>query len=112
MKLSQWYQMLTSAQRNAISAEMDRDARATHEKYKTNYKNRNTVRKRLNRVDVDANVYSDIDIDEEKAFVLTACRAQMPDLDFGTLDPNFIDDIEPYLEFDPEIEDGQYQNRE
>jgi hypothetical protein len=112
VKLSQWYQMLTSAQRNAISAEMDRDARATHEKYKTNYKNRNTVRKRLTRIDVDATVYSDIDIEEEKAFVITACRTQMPDLDFGTLDPNFIDDIEPYLEFDPENEDGQYQNRD
>lgn len=104
--------MLTSAQRSAISSEMDKDVRATHEKYKKNYQNRKTVRKRLHRIDVDTNAFTNIDADSEKAFVIQACRAQMPDLEFGSLDPNFIDDIEPYLEFDPSTDDATYYSQE
>ena len=48
----------------------------------------------------------------EKEFFLQAWRTQMADLDFGTLDPEFVDGIEPYLELDPDVESGIYSSAE
>ena len=111
MKLSQWYELLSKSQRQDIIAEMNKNARATHERYKEAYGKRNAVRKRLNRVDADAEIYDGIDIAIEKDIVLQACRAHMPDLDFGSLDPDLVDDIEPYLEFDPDTDSTEYESR-
>ena len=111
VKLSQWYELLSKSQRQEIIADMTKNARATHERYKEAYGKRNAVRKRLNRVETDAGVYDDIDIDVEKDIVLKACRAHMPDLDFGSLDPNLDDDTEPYLDFDPDTDSTEYESR-
>ena len=111
VKLSQWYELLSKSQRQEIIADMTKNARATHERYKEAYGKRNAVRKRLNRVETDAEMYEDINIDVEKDIVLKACRAHMPDLDFGSLDPNLDDDTEPYLDFDPDTDSTEYESR-
>ena len=111
VKLSQWYELLSKSQRQEIIADMTKNARATHERYKEAYGKRNAVRKRLNRVETDAEMYDDINIDVEKDIVLKACRAHMPDLDFGSLDPNLDDDTEPYLDFDPDTDSTEYESR-
>ena len=111
VKLSQWYELLTKAQRRDIIAEMNKNARATHERYKAAYGKRRAVRKRINRVADDSREDGDLDIAVEKNIILQACRAQMPDLDFGSLDYEFDDDIEPYLEFDPAIDSAEYESR-
>ena len=91
---------------------MNKNARATHERYKEAYGKRNTVRKRLNRVEANAMTYDDIDITVEKDIILQACRAHMSDLDFGSLDPDCVDDLEPYLDFDPDQDSTDYESRD
>ena len=49
--------------------------------------------KQLNQIDLDAVMHPDIDAAKEKQFVLKVCCAQMDDLDFCSLDPDFVDDI-------------------
>ena len=110
--LSQWYEMLSKSQRQDIIKEMNKNSRATHERYKAAYGKRNAVRKRLNRVHTDFADHDNLEINIEKEIVLQACRAQIPDLDFGSLDQEFIDDVEPYLEFDPDVDSAEYISQE
>ena len=72
---------------------MDRNARDTHEKYKKAYGNRREIRKKINVLNVN---------DEARVAMISVFRAQLPDIDFGSLDLDFIDDSEPCLEYDPE----------
>jgi hypothetical protein len=41
---------------------------------------------------------------ESRELLLSAYRGQINDLDYGTLDPDLVDDDEPFLNFDPDIE--------
>jgi hypothetical protein len=95
LRLNEWFQKLSPAQRKLISRELDRNAQETHERYKKAYKNRKDVRKRVNKAELAS---------EDRLLLLRACTAQIPDLDFGTLDPNMIDDNEPELEFNPDTD--------
>ena len=93
LRLSEWVRLLTPAQRKQFASELDRNARATHEKYKKAYKNRQEIRTKINRLNVDG---------EARVALLSVFRAQLPDLDFGSLDPDFVDELEPCLDFDPD----------
>ena len=95
VRLSQWMAMLSPAQRKEFSSELDRNARATHERYKAAYKNRKDIRKRVNKIDID---------DESRVMLLSAYRTQLPDMDFGSLDIDLVDDLEPCLDFNPDTD--------
>ena len=96
VRLSQWLQLLSPAQRKEFSRELDRNARDTHEKYKKAYGNRREIRKKINVLNVN---------DEARIAMISVFRAQLPDIDFGSLDLDFIDDSEPILEYDPETDE-------
>ena len=106
VKLSAWFNMLTPQQRGDISAQMDKDARATHERYKRAYANRRQVRSRLNRIEIDSQHGATFDLNDERNWTITACRANMADMDFGSLDPMLVDDDEPCLDFNPDTDSG------
>ena len=95
IRLNEWYSMLSPAKRKEMSGELDKSARATHERYKKAYRSRLEVRKRVNTATMDT---------ESRELLLCAYRGQINDLDYGTLDPDLVDDDEPFLYFDPDIE--------
>ena len=78
-----------------MSSELDKSARATHERYKSAYAKRREVRKRVNKASVDS---------EHREILLSAYRGQIEDLDYGSLDPDLVDESEPFLGFDPDVE--------
>ena len=41
---------------------------------------------------------------ESREILLSAYRGQIDDLDYGSLDPDLVDDDEPFLGFDPDTE--------
>ena len=93
VRLSEWFNMLSASQRKEISAELNRNARATHDRYKKAYAMRKDVRKRINKADID---------NEMRNMLISAYRTQLPDMDFGSLDLDLVDTLEPILDFDPE----------
>ena len=95
IRLNEWYAQLAPSQRKEMSNELDKSARATHERYKKAYKNRREVRNRVNKADVDP---------ESREILLSAYRGQIDGLDYGSLDPDLVDDDEPFLSFDPETD--------
>ena len=58
-------------------------------------KNRREVRNRVNKADVDP---------ESREILLSAYRGQIEGLDYGSLDPDLVDDDEPFLSFDPDTD--------
>ena len=95
IRLNEWYSMLSPANRKEMSTELDKNARATHERYKKAYRSRGEVRKRVNTANID---------EVSRDLLLCAYRGQISDLDYGTLDPDLVDDDEPFLNFDPDVE--------
>ena len=95
IRLNEWYAQLSPSQRKEMSVQLDKNARATHERYKQAYAKRREVRKRINKASVESN---------QREVLLSAYRSQIDDLDYGTLDPDLVDEDEPFLSFDPEVE--------
>ena len=92
-----------------------RNRKEAHERYKAAYQRRRDLRKRIRRIehqhhyDLDG-TYKDLEpataasLDRQRISCIRIAHEQHPDLDFGTLDEDYVDMTEPILNFDPAVD--------
>ena len=104
-----------------IKAAYRKNRKEAHERYLRAYKRRQELRKKIRRLEYQYNQDSNgltnqqdraamAELDALKVSCIRVAHDENPDIEFGSLDNNYIDHNEPMLQFDPSVEDFPIDN--
>ena len=101
LHIKEWIAKLRPDERRKFLQEYAKDRKETHEKYKKGLRSRKQLKLKIRQININAKKQkstSGIEVHEQVLSAIDQARKTNPDIDFGTMDKDYVDFHEPELD--------------